>query len=202
MALQQALCLATWGWLLEAHLPGAGYAGSSPTRRSSPAPGGWLLRLLPRYALGRPGPNGRLRCGPEARPKSPIPPPTSPPRCTLARAASHSTCGRRIWRCMRRRASHCGPWPRAMSRSSWPRAAAWSKENRLGSSRAGHPQPEALKARGALALALVLAYGGPLGFSADLRPRGPPAVQPLHLVRAVAQGTGCTDPSGARPRCV
>ena len=95
---------------------------------------------------------------------------------------------------MRRRASHCGPWPRAMSRSSWPRAAAWSKENRLGSGRAGHPQPEALKARGALALALVLAYGGPLGFSADLRPRGPPAVQPLHLVRAVAQDAGCTDP--------
>ena len=60
---------------------------------------------------------------------------------------------------MRRRASHCGRWPRAMSRSSWPRAAAWSEENRLGSRRAGHPQPEALKARGALALALVLAYG-------------------------------------------
>ena len=94
-----------------AHLPG-----------SSPA-WGWLLRLLPRYALGRTGPNGRLRCGHAARPKSPIPPPTSPPRCTLARAASHSTCGRRIWRCMRGRASHCEPWLRAMSRSSWPRAA-------------------------------------------------------------------------------
>ena len=66
-------------------------------------------------AAARPQPRSPSRA---ARPKSPIPPPASPPRCTLARAASHSTCGSRIWRCMRGRASRCEPSLRQMSRSS------------------------------------------------------------------------------------
>ena len=91
-----------------------------------------------------------------------------------------------------------------MSRSSWPRAAAWSKENRLGSRRAGHPQPEALKARGALALALVLAYGtAALWASAQTYGRvGRPQCSLCTLSELSPTTPVAPTPSGARPRCV
>ena len=183
--------LSWWCHSSLAWLPGAGSSGA------------WL-----RYALGTSrsatqGPMGgcgaavRLR----SRPKSPIPPPTSPPRCTLARAASHSTCGRRIWRCMRGRASRCEPWLRATSRLSWPRAAAWSKTARLGSGRAR--PPAARGARGprrprARPRARVWRLSG-----LQSRPTAAWAArsEPWSPIQGAAQDAGCTDPSGARPRC-
>ena len=173
---------------------------------------GWLFRRLAALCtrdepLSHSGPNGRLRCGREAAVPAEVavPPPTSPPRCTLARAASHSTCGRRIWRCMRGRASRCEPWLRATSRLSWPRAAAWSKTARLGSG-TGHPQSEAPEARGARGprrprarpRARVWRLSG-----LQSRPTAAWAArsEPWSPIQGAAQDAGCTEPSGARPRC-